>query len=202
MIASCLLAACGFALAQMPGTFTPQMLPSSGAWHTIISINYSGGADNNGWSGYGVRQWIAASTYTGASNAAQVRVTLLSSSGQTLVIGDCFFAHAAGSTGTPTNSYDGTQTRCKFGGSNGVTIPINSQVTSDAFAYSFNATKDLLVGLNLTSGGTRENASAPVGFSAGWNSSQASCSAPNTTCSFSFGPIQAQLWISKVEVFF
>jgi hypothetical protein len=200
-----LLALGSWALAQVSLPFPgPGAKGAGGAWHTIVSVNYSGASDNSGWNNYGIRAWVGTAAYSGASNATQIRAGFLSASGGNLVLSDVFIGHSAGPTGTSTQNYDGSQVRLKFSTVNGVTIPTNSSVVSDGSTYSFDATKDLVVGINTTSGGTKQiSAGTSSQYQLVWNSSQASCSAPNTTCTYSFAPGGGTTdFLLNIDVFF
>jgi hypothetical protein len=182
------------------------IVQEAGTWHTIVSVNFSsggGGVDNTGFNGYGIRQWVGVPAYSSPASATQIRVTVIAASNSNLVLSDVFVGHSAGPVGTTTQNYDGSQVRATFSGVNSVTVPINSTTTSDAINYAFNPAKDLVVGINATSGGTRQNLGMSNSFEAYWNSSQASCPAPATTCSPSFtGGLGQADFVAKVEIFY
>jgi hypothetical protein len=171
--------------------------PPPSPWQSLVTI--APGSDNTGWNSFGVRQWIGTGAYGSPNASSQVRVSIRSGS-VALVLSDVFVGHSAGPTGTATQNYDGSQVRVTWSGANGVTIPVNSTVVSDAINYAFDPSKDLIVGINVTSGATQVTSNGGTNFQEYHNASQASCPAPNTSCTYAFAaPAGNSYFVAKVE---
>ncbi len=156
---------------------TGVLKPSIGSSDALSAQTLS--ANISGWSGYTLRQRIAASAIAVGGN--QVRLTLTPpTSGASLVVSAMYIGHKAAS-GDPYDFAAG-KAQVKVGGAGGFTLTAGgSNVVSDWIAFSLDETKDVIVALDVTSGDTRANTAMSSDFTLYYKAAAAEAATDNVS---------------------
>ena len=167
-----------------------------GTWQTVHSL--SPATNNPGWSGYTLRQLLAVGAYSGGpTTGTKVRITLDASTVASAIIDACYVGHRAGA-GDPYD-YDGNQVQILFSGAAGVTVAAGSPRLSDEITFSFDKTKDLIIGVHFSGvSAIRQSIALGANYTAYDRSAINDAGTTNTTA-YNVGSGKLN-FISKVEV--
>ena len=174
----------------MVTTASGYVSPSSSTTDTLPAQTMTG--DNAGWTGYGCRQLIPASSLSTSGTIATVTFTG-PSSGSALVVSAAYI----GPSGTAPN-FSTTPVQLKVGGSGSFTVPVGGTVTTDPVSYTLNHTVDQIVSIGVTSGDFRVKTSA-TGFSRYYKAS-ASGDASSTSVSGYSNTASELQGVSRISV--
>lgn len=163
---------------------------SGGAW--VTSGSWAGDGNSAGWGGLTLRQRVESSQLVAGS---MLRFTLRSASGTACVIAKAYVQHLA-SGGGP-YAFASTPVPLSFSGSAGVTIAANSEVVSDAVAFSVSPTVPLVVSAYITSGDVARMSSIP-GWTSGYKSGDDAATV--AASGYSYSAFSANL-VRKIEIF-
>jgi hypothetical protein len=119
-----------------------------GAALSITGMTLNG----TGLNGYTTRTVIPQTALTlPTGTPTKIRVTLRASSSESYTISGAYIGHKSG-----TVNYAAAPGQFLFGGNAGVTVPANSEVTSDWLTWAYNKTDDLVFGEHCNGGSSSD----------------------------------------------
>lgn len=123
----------------------PQFMPSSASPPSFVtSFDGSSGfdADTVGWTGFNVRQLISDSLLSNKTGKTFLRVTVRAASAEALAISSMYVGH--GKASSDFFDFASAPTQVTFASSASTTISAGSTETSDAIAFAYDGTSDIL----------------------------------------------------------
>lgn len=120
---------------------------AAGTWVTTFSQALD--IDSGSWTGFNMRQHIAASLLS--QSGSKFRLTLQSGSGsEGAQISGMYAGHAAGSGDA--YDFDGTQVQVTVASSSSFTVAANSTVVTDEITYTFNEASNFIIAAHFNNG--------------------------------------------------